>query len=75
MAGIRNACTILVEKLKGNSVDDLSIMGGYIKMVLKKSVGRADFIWLRTGSSEEVFANTVMTGTNDSGSDSSKTIS
>lgn len=51
-------------------------MGGYIKMDLKKSVGRAGFIWLRIGTtSEETLVNTATTGADDSGRDSSKTIS
>jgi hypothetical protein len=38
-------------------------------MDLKKLVGRAGFIWLGIGSSEENLVNTVMTGTDDSGSE------
>jgi hypothetical protein len=44
-------------------------------MNLKKPVRKAGVIWLGMGTSEETLANTVMSRTADSGSDSSKTIS
>jgi hypothetical protein len=44
-------------------------------MDLKKLVGRAGFIWLGIESSKENLVNTLMTETDDSGSDNSKAMS